>query len=300
MNDVYGIDPDAPSSARDLVDLLVRFQPGQGRFIAASPSNWSSAVGSSDRWSDSQKQRAVFFAEKIKRVLLPVHPRETPGASWSQNALNLKSCGVKSLLGVDGCAAPIVSLHDALEDLHAFADARGAHIQRQIPAYLRAAEPLFKLSTKVVLVDPFFGLWRKTRNGDVIPDYRRRQVLAALLKCAANFGRVVCFKVMMSEVALPSDPDGISFESAFSKIAVEAGAGDLDLSYQVLEDLDEGDQHARYLLGNHNGLQFDHGFDIDSQRTEKSKHHVHWMSESELVPLLDRFTVENAAPNPSQ
>lgn len=297
MNDMYGIDPDSPSSIRDLVDLLVRFQPGQGRFIAAYPGDWSSAVIASDRWSDSQKHRVTVFAEKIRRVLIPVRAKEALGASWSQNALHLKSCGVGPLLGVDGCAAPIVSLHDALEDVNAFADARGDHLPRQIPAYLKAAEPLFKLSTKVVLVDPFFGLWRKTRNGDVIPDYRRRQVLSALLKCAANFGRVACFKVMLSEVALPNDPHGSNFESEFLRIAVEAGASSVELSYEVFEDTDVRDQHARYLLGNWNGLQFDHGFDIDSRGSDKSKNHVHWMSESELSPLLDRFLVEDAAPN---
>lgn len=297
MNDMYGIDPDAPSSIRDLVDLLLRFQPGQGRFIAAYPNNWSSAVGASDRWSDSQKHRATVFAEQIKRVLIPVRAAVVPESSWSQNALRLKSCGVRSLLGIDGCSSPIVSLHDALEDLNAFADSRGDHVPRQISAYVKSAEPLFKLSTKVVLVDPFFGLWRKTRNGDLIPDRGRRQVLSALLKCAAQNEKVVCFKVTLSKAAMPDDADGARFEKAFSQLAVDAGIRDIDLSYEVFEDRDEGNLHARYLLGNHNGLQFDHGFDIDSRGSDKSKNHVHWMSESELAPLLDRFLVEDATPS---
>lgn len=300
MNDVYGIDPDAPSSIRDLVDLLVRFQPGQGRFIAAYPNNWTAVVGASTRWSDSQKQRATVFSELIKRVLIPVRAKEAPGASWSQNALHLKSCGVGTLLGIEGCAPPVVSLHDALEDVNAFSDARGDHVPREISAYIRTAEPLFKISTKVVLVDPFFGLWYKTRNGDLFPDRRRRQVLGALLKCAATFRKVVCFKVMLSETALPDDPNDSSFANEFSRIADEAGARDIALSYEVFEDHDGRNQHARYLLGNHNGLQFDHGFDIDSREGRKSKNHVHWMSESELAPLLDRFMVENAAPTPDQ
>ena len=49
-----------------------------------------------------------------------------------------------------------------------------------------------------------------------------------------------------------------------------------------------------YLLGNYTGLQFDHGFDIDTRPNGRSKNHVHWMSESELAPLLDRFMVEDA------
>jgi len=99
---------------------------------------------------------------------------------------------------------------------------------------------------------------------------------------------------VLSEVALPDDLDGKSFEGEFERIANDAGARSVELSYEVLEDRDEGDQHARYLLGNYTGLQFDHGFAIDFRRDGKSKNHVHWMSESELAPLLDRFMVEDA------
>ena len=296
MNDLYGIDPDAPANARDLADLLRLFRSGEGRFIAACPGNWSSVIARSDRWTDSQKHLVIAFSEQIKRVMIPLSTREVPTPVWSGNLQRLQSSGVKSLLGVEGCNAPIVPLHGALENPDAFADARGDHIPRQIVDYVRAVQPLFKLSTKVVLVDPFFGLWRKTRHGDVVPDRSRRDVLTALLRCAAQFGRVACFKIVLSEVALPDDPDGDNFVGEYSRIARDAGAGGVELLYEVLEDRNEGNQHARYLIGNYAGLQFDHGFAIDSSRDGKSKNHVHWMSESELTPLLERFMVEDAGP----
>jgi len=296
MNDLYGIDPDAPSSARDLTELLRLFRTGEGRFIVAHAPNWPSVMRAADRWSDSQKHVVTVFAEQISRVLIPVCAPSARGKTWAESALHLRSQGVESLFGVDGCSAPIVPLHSALEDPYAFRDARGGHVPRQIIDYLRVAGPIFRLSTKVVLVDPFFGLWRKRRSGDIVPDKPRRQVLAALLKCAADFGRVCCFKVILSEKSLPEDPDGTSFETEFLKIAIVAGARDIELSYEVFEDRDDGDQHARYLLGNHNGLQFDHGFAIDSLGVSTMKNHVHWMSDSELAPLLDRFMVEDAAP----
>lgn len=297
MNDLYGIDPDAPANARDLADLLRLFRSGEGRFIAACPGNWPSVIARSDRWTDSQKHLVIAFSEKIKRVLVPLSTREESTPIWSENAIRLQLSGVKSLLGVGGCTAPIVPLHVALENPDAFADARGDHIPRQIVDYVRAVQPLFKLSTKVVLVDPFFGLWRKTRLGDVVPDRPRRQVLSALLKCAAQFGRVACFEIVLSKVALPDDPDGESFQREFWQIKNDVGARGVELSYKVLEEHNEGDQHARYLLGNHTGLQFDHGFAIDFRGNSKSKNHVHWMSESELTPLLDRFMVEDARPD---
>lgn len=290
MNDLYGIDPDAPANARDLADLLRLFRSGEGRFIAACPDNWPAVIAKSDRWTDSQRHRVIAFSEQIKRVIFPLNACEAPAPTWSQNVMHMRSSGVKSLLGVDGCTAPIVPLHAALESPDAFSDARGDHIPRQIAEYVRAVQPLFKLSTKVVLVDPFFGLWRKTGLRDVVADHDRRNVLAALLKCAAQFGRVACFNIFLSKDALPDDPDGKRFMKDFERIAKDAGAGHIELSHRALT----GNQHARYLLGNYTGLQFDHGFDIDTRPNGRSKNHVHWMSESELAPLLDRFLVEDA------
>lgn len=294
MNDLYGIDPAAPASVRDVADILKLFRSGEGRFIAACPSNWASVVAKSNRWSDAQKHVVMAYAEQIRRVLLPL--RSSVSASvWSENVPRLRSEGVELFFGVDGCSVPINPLSSALEDPNAFADARGDHIPRQIPDYIRAAEPLLMLSTKIVLVDPFFGLWRRNKNtGEVVPDHPRRKVLGALLKRAAQLKRVACFKILLSEAALPDDCDGEDFSREFQRIANGADAGRIELLFEVLEDRDEGDQHARYLLGNYAGLQFDHGFAIDSRPDGKSKNHVHWMSESELAPLLDRFMIENA------
>ena len=292
MNDLYGIDPDAPANARDLADLLRLFRSGEGRFIAACPDNWLSAIARSGRWTDSQKHLVMAFSEQIKRVLIPLNRHEVTTPVWSENVPRLQSSGVQSLLGACGCNAPIVPLHVALEDPNAFADARGGQIPRQIADYVRAVQPLFKLSTKVVLVDPFFGLWRATKLRDVVPDHDRRNVLAELLKCAAQSGRVACFNIFLSKDALPDDPDGKRFMKVFERIANDAGAGHIELSHKALA----GNQHARYLLGNYTGLQFDHGFDIDTRPNGRSKNHVHWMSESELAPLLDRFMVEDAGP----
>lgn len=293
MNDLYGIDPAAPASVRDVADILKLFRSGEGRFIAACPSNWASVVAKSNRWTDAQKHVVMAYAEQIRRVVLPL--RSSVSASvWSENVPRLRAEGVEYFLGVDGCTTPINPLSAALEDPNAFADARGDHIPRQVSDYVRAVDPLLMLSTKIVLVDPFFGLWRRNRYKDVVPDTLRRKVLAALLARAAQLRRVACFKIFLSEDALPDDHMGKDFYREFQRIANAADAGRIELLFEVLENRDEGDQHARYLLGNYAGLQFDHGFAIDSTSDVKAKNHVHWMSESELSPLLDRFMIENA------
>ena len=53
-------------------------------------------------------------------------------------------------------------------------------------------------------------------------------------KCAAQFRRVACFKIALLEVALPDVPDWDSFVGEYSRIANDAGAGGVELLYQVL------------------------------------------------------------------
>jgi len=45
--------------------------------------------------------------------------------------------------------------------------------------------------------------------------------------------------------------------------------------------------HARYLLGNYSGLQFDHGFDVDDHLQQKSRQQnlVHWLTDDVLGQL---------------
>jgi hypothetical protein len=55
--------------------------------------------------------------------------------------------------------------------------------------------------------------------------------------------------------------------------------------FSVEYELRESVGHGRYLFSRHGGLQFDHGFDEDTRKTN----HVHWLALPELEPLLKLY-----------
>lgn len=291
MNDLYGVDPSAPSDFRDFAQLMRVFDTGEGRFIADYPLGWFHDVRAHmNSLTDIQQMQALELWLKIGRnAVIPTVARFMPARSWPENATALVG-EVKKLIGARGCPANLQPLEQALMDPDGFPDARGGHIPRTGRAYAQAARPLLQTSPKVVLVDPYFALrflhqpTNQTRKSN-----RHWNSLSALLKEALKWKRVETFKLMVSaEKALIHDEEGDSFSSDIEALMEEVGAiGSIDMEWDLLDKSIPTERHPRYLLGMASGLHFDWGFDTDDEETTN---HVHWMGRSELTPLLKNFT----------
>jgi hypothetical protein len=290
MNDLYGIDPTAPESIRDLSDLMRIFGPGEGRFIAEFPDQWFVDLSSHMKsLSDLQQMAAIELWLKIGRnAVLPTTVRFNSKWSWSENATALKDHVVK-LIGNKRCPATLEPIDKVLIDPRAFRDARGGHIPRTADAYAAAARPLLQTSPKIVLVDPYFKLrYFDNRAGTFRPSTRHRNSLMALFREAAVWKRVECFKLAVSsDQAFDGDKTGAIFDDQLLQIRSQCGAQSIDMEVEVLDGSLSTDRHPRYLLGMHSGLHFDWGFDTGDVT---STNHIEWMGQSVLAPLLDRFT----------
>jgi hypothetical protein len=291
MNDIYGIDPMAPSDYRDFAQLMRIFEVDQGRFIADYPvGGWFPHLRQHlGELATLDQMKAIELWLKVGRsALVPMHEKFNPSYSWSENAIRLHG-HVKALIGAIGCPATLTPLSDCLIDPTAFPSASGAHVQRTPDAYAKAARPLLQTSPKVVLVDPYFKLrYYDERAGVFRPATRFRKSLEALLYEAVHWKRVEVFKLAVSpREAFHDDPDGAIFSDHFSELAAAVGANSIELEIQPLNQNVSTDRHPRYLLGMERGLHFDWGFDIEDA---KSTNHVEWISKSALKPLLDRFT----------
>lgn len=290
MNDLYGVDPGAPSSLRDLSDLMRVFGPGEGRFIAEFPGDWfHKLVRHMKELSDIQQMAALeMWLQVGKSAVVPIRARFNSAWTWDENASALREHVVK-LIGARECSANLVPIDKVLLDPDGFPDARGGHIPRTAKAYAEAARPLFQTSPKIVLVDPYFKLrYRDSRNGQFRPSVRHRKSLEALFLEAVAWQRVVCFKLAISkEQALDGDESGAIFESELQELADNCGVKNIELEYVLLDDKFSTDRHPRYLLGMNRGLHFDWGFDTGDSG---STNHIEWMGKSVLQPLLERFT----------
>ncbi|MDZ7920413.1 hypothetical protein [Rhodoferax sp.] len=291
MNDVYGIDPVAPSDPRDFAHLMRVFEVDQGRFIADFPSGgWFPEVkrhlGS---LAALEQMKAIELWLRVgQSALVPASGRFNPSRTWPENATNLQG-QVKTLIGASGCPATLTPLDQLLLDPNGFPDASGAHVPRTAEAYARVAEPLLQTSPKVVLVDPYFKLrYFDDRTRQFRPATRFRKSLQSLLHDAARWGRVEIFKLAVSpREAFVDDPDGDVFADQLEVLANECGVTAIKLEIQELDPSFSSDKHPRYLLGMQRGLHFDWGFDTGDAG---STNHVEWISKAALAPLLKRFT----------
>ena len=288
MNDRYGVDPCAATSVAELASLLRHFGPEHGRFIFNFPPDWYAQVR--DHFQEAgdfkRAQLTELWMQKAKRALLPTKARYSADLAWAQNAAHLIS-DAQALIGPVGSRPPCRTLEDVLVDPTALPDCRGGHIPRTPRAYVDAARPLLQISSKVVLIDPYFRLCyqvgdtRQMRQAD-----RYRRSLKALVHAAQVERKVEVFKLMVSPVmAMIKEDDGASFETDLAALFQDVGT-DIEIEYGLLDDMHPLDRHPRYLLGNECGLRFDWGLDIAN---DNSTNHVEWIGDATLKPLLDRF-----------
>jgi hypothetical protein len=289
MNDVYGIDPEAPENYQEFASLMRLFEPGAGRFIIDFPMGWMDAVRShlSTLSSLEHLKFIEILSSRCAASVVPTPTRISRYPSWIESAYDLQS-HVKALVSKRGCPPVAEPIDKMLERPDGFPDARGGHIQRTGMAYAQAARPLLQTSPKIVLVDPYFKIRYLDRNTNSFrPSTRHIDSLKWLLKESAKWRRVEVFRLMVStDEALKGDPNGELFKQGLDQIARDAGASLIRLEHGLLEASISTDRHARYLLGMKQGLHFDRGFDTGDPHTTN---HVEWMGQSVLKPLLDRF-----------
>jgi hypothetical protein len=292
MNDVYGIDPAAPSDFRDFATLMRLFEIDQGRFITDYPRggwfiNLKQHLDSLSLSAPDQLRAVELWLKVGQSALVPVEQKFNPAHSWPENAIKIQG-KVKALLGAANCPATLVPLSEYLSDPNGFPDARGAHIHRTPNDYVKVARPLLQTSPKVVLVDPYFKLRYLDRNSGKFRAARFCKVLDALLREAVYWGRVEVFKLAISpKEAFLEDPEGKIFSDELLALVDKAGAASIKIETEQLDPSKPIGNHARYLLGMKRGLHFDWGFDTaDIGPTN----HVEWISRSALQPLLQRFT----------
>jgi hypothetical protein len=291
MNDVYGIDPSAPSDLRDFAHLMRVFEVDQGRFIADFPSGgWFPEIKQHLKaLADVDQMKLMELWLRVGRsALVPTSGRFNPALSWPENAINLRD-RLAALVGAKDCPATLTPLDQLLLDPKGFPDASGGHVSRTADAYAKVARPLLQTSPKVVLVDPYFKLRYFDERARVFrPATRFRDSLRALLREAVHCGRVEIFKLAVSpQEAYRDDRNGDFFCEQLDALAEEWGVTKIELEIQELDSNNAYDKHPRYLLGMERGLHFDWGFDTSDVG---STNHVEWISKVALQPLLKRFT----------
>lgn len=287
MNDLYAVDPVAPSSLRDLADMVRLFAPSQGRFIADFPGDWGQQlVAHMNEISDLNYMAAIeTWSSLAHGVLLPQKEFYNNRIKWEENAIKLLD-KVKLIIGPAGRPETFVRpLDKVLLDPKSFPDASGDHIPRTVGSYVKVINPLIMTSPKIVLVDPYFSLSYLDKRSGCWRNDRRRDLVKAIFLEIAQYKKVCCFEIFTRLDRGVDSLTDIQYEDILS-IVNEVGCTQLEVALKPLKSDISFDRHGRYCLGMTRGLHFDWGFDIAN---DGSTNHVQWMPSSVLTPLLDRF-----------
>jgi len=287
MNDLYAIDPKAPSSIVELSSLVRLFSPSEGRFIVDFPMGWTAEVREHmSPLSDLCRMTTVEAWIKLSgHAILPSKHLYRNSLTWAENATYIRGDVVKLIGPSVTSKNPVEPIDQALIDPNAFQDSRAALIPRTASAYAEVASPILLRSRKVVLIDPFITFRYKPNNSNSWRDDRRRNVVKTMLKIAHQGKFMECFEIFYVP---ENNIEGADFlDEDLKTLANEIGFANLHVAARPIRKESNTKQHARYLLGLKSGLHFDHGFDTNE---DGSKNHVEWMSSSVLIPLLDRFT----------
>lgn len=282
MNERYAVDPQAPTDWRELKLLLDRVGMQSGRFIASFPPDWMLFL--QQRFADASDMDRKRVVELLHRGKFAVscdagYKRHLP---WPENASAAKigSPNVfREAVASVGNGPGLKTLQDVLyEEGLDWPSGIGEHVGMVAADYAKCAAPLFELSAEVTLVDRFFRL--RSANGN--KDYRRRNVLQAFFKLAAANRGFQCLRLVLE---LPADCIQSHYENELEKDIEDLLSEFPASGFAVEFDIRKIVGHGRYLFSIHGGLHFDHGFDEKRGQTN----HVHWLSNTELHPLIDRY-----------
>lgn len=288
MNEHYALDPESLTSARDLQVLLRMFGLQTGRFVAKYPLHWPSLFTQyAKSLSDVERARMLALWRAKKSALLPIG--ELPydvGMAWSNNAAvaHEKHRAFHEVIGRAcngfGWRAPDDVLYGDEGDLP---DGRGDHVPMKAMEYAKCVAPLLHASAEVTLVDPYFTLEQEGGR----PDMRRIPVLKALLQVANQSPSMQSLRLILERRHIERTMGATSrLQERLQQLVKESGVGRVAVSVKVVEKDEIG--HGRYIFSIHGGLQFDQGF----EEQKGARNHVHWLSEPELKPILDKFGVK--------
>lgn len=281
MNEIFAIDPQAPVDLKDIKAMLEQFGLTNGRFIANFPDDWLRMFNAHvEHLQGLDRARLVRLLDLHKDALLAVNLDFRRTKSWVENANEAKQSrkGISRVLAADPNPLGIETLQKFLWEDDSENSSRGAHIPMSTDAYRKAVAPLLQHSTEIQLVDPFFQLRRS--NGEI--HRGRSNVLREFFIEAENSNRCKVFKINFKrEIHLSWAAQELQIEKDLENICEEAKISSLLIEYSLHDEI----VHGRYIFSIKGGLHFDHGFEPLRDKTN----HVHWLSRSELEPILRRY-----------
>ena len=243
----YAIEPTAFRDHRDLKYLFEKFGFHHGRLLVAFPSKWVRLVFEHlEKLPELERKRAVELLRKYgtDRVV-PCGEPYVSACTWVSNAARIKAQGiVGNAIAAEPNDLGLPTVDEADENIF-----RGtmALVAAEAREYARLAKRLMQLSTRVVLVDPYFR----------ISSPFKRRVLGEFLDaarsgCCAEI-QIVCRHEQCWEKG---------YDHRAAQVLNDFASGGPGVTIDLVDDSRSPfEMHARYLVSAKGALHYDKGFE---------------------------------------
>ena len=262
MNELFAAEPSACRTASELRELINKFGPASGRYLALCPDTWRVLVAKAFASATQLEQiRIGELLLKAKRDRVTVSDPALPydnAKTWVENILPLLAPPLGKPLDGIVVSAPIAETLGCftLDSLDLSPTA-----EEQMPVtpadFVRVSRALLRSSPEICFIDPYCRPYRT----DTRPVLRSMLQEIALSKCV----RVVLY----AQEKIVIGNSGMTVSDVQSDLQLLRKEASLppkcELELRLLDD--DGCRvrmHARYLLSVRGGIRFDRGFQTPS------------------------------------
>lgn len=297
MNDFYGIEPGAYSTPKEWGAHLASFGPHTGRYVLVLPDYkaWIDAVISRSDLGDLDQERirSIFKrASSNSSFLMRSLDRWPATEQWLENAITywrVANSKHKSIYVHEISFCEFFEKHSddcrflSSADNYVPSSPADEEIDVQPEDYWKVSELLCQLSAEIHFIDPYFNPVTSVDVRKVFVHYVER---IARLKKPIDVHFWVRSKDRAAGVGLQKPSEDVE---RLIKEAAKGGRSGLRFHFHWVADETSRDRlHARYLLTEKGGIQFDQGFQI--LRPSGKKNMVSPVGLDLHQKLFDRFT----------
>ena len=268
MNDLFGLAPNAYTTARELRLLIANFGPQNSRFILTAPryQDWHQRLLKEfEQCGDIERERIKTVLSRAKSAHALIDKINLPWsvtATWTENAVKVWKTGgdYKKIYVSDEehdsitrtGAADLLAILVPASEPEQFSPS-DEQIDSSPESYWRASKILCTISSDIHFIDPYLNPLKRDFKG----------AFTFYLQQLSNNPKVNSINFWVREKSISDyrgDQSGPSIRELMVQSVVNK-AKDLKVNFNLLADEAAIDKlHARYILTEFGGVKFDQGF----------------------------------------
>lgn len=248
---VFSVEPEALKQWSDFRYIMEKFGFSKGNILAKVPKSWPKLV--LDNIETEGPVGRLKFVEKLKQYkedrMISLSCNFDGNLEWNQNIPRISDSDLVDKIIISNTSKNFYNEYPTPEEVDEeyFKSPTEIQVETDASSLANPAELLLMFDNKYVMVDPYFGVTKKSCTN----------VLRKFIETSLKHHNKVHFSIIAANKSAPKDPKKSikAFCETFPDYLIEDRVS-LCFRYSV----DDSQLHARYFLTSSSGLRYDKGF----------------------------------------